>query len=178
MGQYFTAIILKPREENKQDKILKAYSPLDFGNGSKLMESSWIGNNFDNFVETQLFMNPQRLVWAGDYADEEPNGQNLHDIGYKMRTTKGNAYTDGLLDDCYVVNHDKKQYYKRPEYNEDEWTINPLPILTSEGNGNGGGDYFGEDCSEMVGAWARDVIEVTSVKPTEDYTEIHPKFRD
>lgn len=176
MGQYYTAIFLKPREENKQDEVTKAYHPHDFDNGAKLMESSWIGNDFDNFVEAQLLMNPQRVVWAGDYADEEPDGQILHDIGYEMRTTEGNAYTDGMLDDCYVVNHDKKQFYKRPEYNKKEWTVNPLPILTSEGNGRGGGDYFGEECKDLVGVWARDTIELTAIHPTEDYTEIFPEF--
>ncbi len=40
MGQYFTAIILKPREENKQDEVIKAYHPHDFNNDAKLMESS------------------------------------------------------------------------------------------------------------------------------------------
>lgn len=178
MGQYYEAIILKPREENKQDEVEKAYCPHDFDNGAKLMESSWIGNNFDNFVEAQLLMNPQRVVWGGDYADEEPDGRILYDIGYEMRTTEGNAYTDGMLDDCYVVNHDKKQFYKRPEDKKDEWIINPLPLLTCEGNGRGGGDYFGEKNIDMVGIWARDTIELTPNKPTEDYTEIFPEFED
>lgn len=179
MGQYFEAIILKPRVENQPDEVLKSYCPHDFDNGAKLMESSWIGNNFDNFVETQLLMNPQRVVWGGDYADEEPYGLTLHDIAYNgFRTIEGVEYTDGLLNDCYVVNHDKKEFYKRPEYNEKEWTVNPLPILTCEGNGRGGGDYFSEECQDLVGVWARDTIELTPNHPTEDYTEIFPHFVD
>ena len=44
-----------------------------------------------------------------------------------------------------------------------EYYIHPLPLLTSEGNGRGGGDYHTSDeyLENMVGSWARDVIEVT-----------------
>jgi hypothetical protein len=39
----------------------------------------------------------------------------------------------------------------------------PLPLLTCEGNGRGGGDYRGD--SPLIGSWARDIISVEEVKP-------------
>lgn len=176
MGQYYTPIILE--KENTRVPV-KAWHAHHYNNGLKLMEHSYIDNNFVAIVEHELLNNPQRLVWAGDYADEEPNGKNLSIIV----DDKPSLYDDNaphfdieILHDTYVVNHDKKQFYKRPEYQEDVWTVNPLPLLTSEGNGQGGGDYFGESCKEMVGTWARDTIELTKEHPTEDYTEIFPEF--
>jgi hypothetical protein len=45
----------------------------------------------------------------------------------------------------------------------------PLPLLTAEGNGRGGGDYRGE--SPLIGSWARDVISVETEAPT-DFEEL------
>ena len=42
---------------------------------------------------------------------------------------------------------------KKMDYEIDELIVHPLPLLTSIGNGKGGGDYFGT-CAEWVGAWA------------------------
>jgi hypothetical protein len=46
------------------------------GSGLKLMEHSWMENNFVGFVEEQLTPEGSfyktSLVWAGDYADKEP----------------------------------------------------------------------------------------------------------
>jgi hypothetical protein len=36
--------------------------------------------------------------------------------------------------------------------------MHPLPLLTAEGNGRGGGDI--EDAPPVIGSWARDVISV------------------
>lgn len=39
------------------------------------------------------------------------------------------------------------------------WTVHPLPLLTAEGNGRGGGDYHEQNPDiELVGTWARDSI--------------------
>ena len=176
MGQYYKPIIL-----NEKNEPVKAWHALHYGNGLKLMEHSWIDNNFVAVVEHELLNNPQRLVWAGDYADEEPDGETL----FTKVENHPSIYDDNaphfdieMLHNTYIVNHTKKEFYKRPEYQEDVWTINPLPLLTSEGNGHGGGDYFSEVCEELVGTWARDTIELTYEKPPEDYPEIHPRFKE
>jgi hypothetical protein len=52
-----------------------------------------------------------------------------------------------------------------------EWpfAIHPLPLLTCEGNGRGGGDFYKED--PLVGKWARNRVTVSKTKP-KGYTEI------
>ena len=54
------------------------------------------------------------------------------------------------------------------------WQIHPLPLLTAEGNGRGGGDYHGTNM-EMVGAWARCRLGLVKEVP-EGFTEITPNF--
>ena len=69
MGQYYKAIFI-----NENQKPITSVSPYDFGGGAKLMEHSWLKNHFVRFVERQLMVTPQRVVWGGDYADnEEPS---------------------------------------------------------------------------------------------------------
>ena len=66
MGQYYKPVFLS--ENNKPKNYVYSH---DFGSGLKLMEHSWMKNPFVRFVEKQLIDNPQKLVWAGDYADNE-----------------------------------------------------------------------------------------------------------
>lgn len=66
MGQYYKPIFLT--ENNKPKTFVYSH---DFGSGLKLMEHSWMLNPFVRFVEKQLMIEPQKLVWAGDYADNE-----------------------------------------------------------------------------------------------------------
>jgi hypothetical protein len=66
MGQYYKAVFLA---ENQ--KPIASVSSYDFGSGAKLMEHSWAKNPFVRFVERQLMVAPQKVVWAGDYADHE-----------------------------------------------------------------------------------------------------------
>lgn len=70
----------------------------------------------------------------------------------------------------YLINHSKMEFVNKSKVpNNDGWVIHPLPLLTCEGNGQGGGDYRGE--SPLIGSWARDVISVDCVKP-KGYKEI------
>ena len=66
MGQYYKAVFL-----NENHKPIASVTSYDFGSGAKLMEHSWMKNPFVRFVEKQLMTTPQRLVWGGDYADNE-----------------------------------------------------------------------------------------------------------
>ena len=54
--------------------------------------------------------------------------------------------------------------------------IHPLPLLMAEGNGRGGGDYYGSDM-ELVGTWARCVISVERQVP-EGYSELVCNFTE
>ena len=90
----------------------------------------------------------------------------------------------------FIINHTKKEYVdikhvecENPEiWGSDDWFIHPLPLLTSEGCGRGGGDYHqSEDhpSYKYVGAWARDVISVSNLKSdVEGFEEIRPNFHE
>ena len=174
MGQYYVAVNLDNMEH---------VGPHKYDNGAKLMEHSYIGNNFVEAVEFLLIddgqqkarWSGQRIVWAGDYADEEEGSdRTLYDLvkggGLQMLIEAIPA------DYKYLVNLDKKEYVdksKCPKYGEHDWSIHPLPLLTAEGNGRGGGDYCGND--DYVGVWSRDRISLMKEIP-EGYTELTPNF--
>jgi hypothetical protein len=196
MGQYYKAVFLA---ENK--KPIASVSSYDFGSGAKLMEHSWMKNPFVRFVERQLMVAPQKLVWAGDYADNEKpetitereikiladeeseywnteklrkNGVNL----YSLADTIGKLIHDERVENKYehdykgvaplkakyLVNHDKQEFVDKTKVPKDKegWQIHPLPLLTCEGNGRGGGDFRGEN--KLIGVWARNRISVVSKK--------------
>jgi hypothetical protein len=71
----------------------------------------------------------------------------------------------------FIINHSKKTFVDKHKGIKDNngWAIHPLPLLTCEGNGRGGGDYRGE--SPLIGSWARDVISVSDTKP-KDFEEL------
>tara|TARA_S200002703_G_scaffold10590_1_gene9911 strand:- start:433 stop:981 length:549 start_codon:yes stop_codon:yes gene_type:complete len=166
MGQYYKPVIL-----NDKNKPVAAFKCYDFGSGAKLMEHSWIGNDFVGFVEMYLNMLPSKIVWAGDYADEdiyseaydsslithqqEVENKYGHDFGYGKKSKRLK----------YLINYDKKQFVDKSKVIDVEgWSINPLPLLTCEGNGRGGGDFRGRDQNNIVGSWARDLIGISSRK--------------
>ena len=196
MGQYYKAVFL-----TEKNKPLASVSSYDFGSGAKLMEHSWMKSPFVRFVERQLMVVPQKVVWGGDYADNEDpstltpfeikgladddsehnntekikeNGANLYDLSYlvgKLTHDENikNKYEHDYrsvapLKVKYLINHDKKQFVDKSKTPKDAdgWQIHPLPLLTCEGNGRGGGDYRGE--SPLIGIWARNKISVATKK--------------
>jgi len=194
MGQYFKPIILGEKPKDGENETVKVWMySHSYDNGLKLMEHSYQGNNFVSTFEKELTRRgnhyKSRVVWAGDYADEEP--------GVKV-ISEGKEYDANLYSLCndeseikpkvaktddypFIVNHTKKQFVdknKVPEIQDWEGVkIHPLPLLTSEGNGQGGGDFRGEDENEIIGSWARDVISIEKESPlvmigTTDYTEL------
>lgn len=76
----------------------------------------------------------------------------------------------------YILNLTKKEYVKIPEYNENEWTIHPLPLLCADGNGRGGGDYQGINMNK-VGIWAYDKIGISNDIPN-DFNELVVNFEE
>jgi hypothetical protein len=170
MGQYYIAIILGEKDLSKQEIIRMYMNSWDYNNGAKLVEHSYINNEYVSTFEHQLTPNgmfyKSRVVWAGDYADEEKDtDKNLY------RTIDGQEEKRflGKIKDTkefqYILNHSKKQYVdKKDKY------IHPLSLLTAEGNERGGGDYYGKD-KDLVGTWARDIISVEKERP-EEYKEL------
>ena len=161
MGQYY-----KPVNLDKKEFVLSH----DYNNGLKLMEHSWIGNDFIGVVENLikkggLWCN-NRIVWAGDYAENEPNTEeNIY--GITKTQIKPIFFRDKSL--RYLKNLDTKEFVDLKKvpvtntYADNGSKIHPLPLLTCEGNGQGGGDYRGE--SPLIGKWARNRITIQKFKP-------------
>ena len=182
MGQYY-----KPINTNKKESL----SSWDYGNGSKLMEHSYIGNDFVGAVERLLLPDgdwyKDRIVWCGDYADPilDGNGQpvkddNGNELNWYMMLDDDNIINpfvgeNNIIDKKYkyILNHDKKEFVNRSKKLSVSWSkdhkINPLPLLLADGNGRGGGDYYGKNMSN-VGVWAYDSISIEDKVP-EGYTE-------
>lgn len=156
--------------------------PHNYNNGYELLEHSYLENNFVNAVEFALSVNSafykSPLAWAGDYADAEcGESMNVHEaIDIYGDRNKMHPEVDVVSMSKYrfIVNHTKKLYVDKTRVNQST-DFHPLPLLTAEGNGRGGGDYRGSSCSELVGTWARHVISVEVDLPT-GFTELLCRF--
>ena len=169
MGQYYTPVLID-EETNDERKYLSH----DYGNGLKLMEHSYLGNTFVETICNEIVEHPMRVAWVGDYADDvidEDKYKNIPNIerfieiekDEKMAYAQPNAVEQNVSSLCYfIINHTKKEFIDMYAYtvrhNSTYSIIHPLPLLTSIGNGCGGGDYSGI-CEELCGNWCGDVIE-------------------
>jgi len=163
MGQYF-----KPISIDKNESL----SAHDFDNGLKLMEHSWIGNEFVNVVENLIMRGGKwfntKIVWGGDYADGEAgdDSENLYAISNKINPKFG-VKISGLR---YILNLDTREFVdinKIPvseTYEGFDYIVHPLPLLTCEGNGRGGGDYNNKE-SSLIGKWSRNRVTIQKSKP-------------
>ena len=175
MGQYYKAIILGPSGLT-YEHIRTWLCSFSYGNGTKLMEHSYLKNKyvctFERLLCPEGMFYMSRAVWAGDYADKEPNlDKNLHELAEDEKVIAPNDRIDKKY--RFLVNHTKKQYVDKEAL---ESNIHPLPLLLCEGNGRGGGDYHGVD-EAMCGLWARDVISVEEESP-EGYAQLLCRFGD
>lgn len=153
MGQYYFPIYLGP-----DGKIRAWMDPHAYQNRAKLTEHSYMKNAFVNTFEWGLAPGAHfykaRVVWAGDYADPEPSGENLHHMCGEYTKIHPETKDPGPR---YILNHTKKLFVDKHKVPTKGYTYHPLPILTAEGNGRGGGDAAP---SPLVGSWARDEISV------------------
>ena len=112
MGQYFKGIIL-----DDENNIKVAMKPHYFNESAKLNEFSYFENDFLGYFMSKIYQNPKRVVFAGDYANEEKNGLTL----YKMARTIEEKFTKNtffLMNfPCvfssslgFLVNHTKKLF--------------------------------------------------------------------
>lgn len=168
MGQYYIAIICA--NNNGKIVIKYAHSFCRF----KLTEQAYINyiEEFENLLSPESPYYMSNLVWAGDYADPEPGSEeNLYNVDKKPHFVFEIQPLKKLI---YIVNHTKKVFIDKNNLKND---IHPLPILTAEGNGRGGGDYYGKN-NHLAGTWARDIITMEYENPTEPYTEFSPDFSE
>lgn len=177
MGQYYIPMILGSLEHvtaTKNEFIRLWLSSFAYGNGQKLMEHSYLKNEFVSAFEYQISPDGpfymSRVVWAGDYADKEQDSDlNLHEMLDDAKLQVPDSHDSTCY--RYIVNHTMKQYVDK---DRSQGNIHPLPLLTAEGNGCGGGDYHGHH-EELCGYWARDVISVDRELP-HGYIELHCDF--
>jgi len=167
MGQGYRAIILASEKHEGNELIRTWVDSGSYGNGYKLTEHSYIGNNYVQAVEYLIsplgMFYKSRLVWSGDYADNEKGmEENLYFISdNEMNKNKMSCPKEcNMILFRYIINHTQKKYVDKT-FNvlNNRYIIHPLPLLTSEGNGRGGGDYRGENM-HLLGTWARDTISV------------------
>jgi hypothetical protein len=177
MGQYYVVVFLADKKIQKE--IIRAWvCSHTYMQGSKLTEHCFINNPMMFAVEQLLcprgMFYMSRIVWAGDYAtNEENSNKNLY--------TLSNENEDLLIGvkpvdtSCYkyIVNHTKCLYVDKTHSKNN---IHPLPLLVAEGNGQGGGDYYGKN-KNMCGTWARDTISMEEVYP-DGFTELICEFEE
>lgn len=199
MGQYYQPTILKKNWKTAKNGVAASLKCYDFGNGAKLMEHSYVGNEFVAAVSYLLSLDKYfglPFVWCGDYADDiktnlgerniyNEGGDFIYDEG-ETNTNRTKAYNELLSsvkkanyqewgDKVYIVNLTKKQYVKVPKYKKNEWAVHPLPLLTCVGNGRGCGDYMldGYELDNRIGSWAFDRIGVVKdIACYKDFNEI------
>lgn len=132
MGQYYRPLMIF--EDGKERS---AYSHV-FNNGLKLMEHSWIGNNFVNAVLHEIEDRPARVAWMGDYANDAVKDNCNFGDGYitsvesflkKYKSVWGEYRSvqdipsetpqyklDTNCAGCYLVNATKQCYIDMEEY--------------------------------------------------------------
>ena len=196
MGQYFRCV-------TEDEFGVKKYSTKYYLNGKyeayvgrRLMEHSYIGNAYTDFISHSLYHHPMRVAWVGDYAHYIPyeytKRLNPHfPIAKKAYNTflkealKGDEIEINIekgefnYKGKYLVNYSNKEYLSFDKYikqlNENYdaqcWFIYPVSLLTAIGNDLGGdGTYSGRAALEVVGTWAYDLLSIED-EVSEGYKE-------
>lgn len=156
----------------------------DYGNGLKLMEHSWIGNQFVGAVMKLMITSGQwhkkPIVWCGDYYNEEGEEDYYDKVEDENKINPKEFLSEKEQFNAVLVNHTKRQYvvYSKLPKHSNGWQINPLPLLTALGNGRGGGDYYDNlPDSDKVGIWAKDILSVEFEIP-EGFAELKVSFKE
>ena len=186
MGQYWRGGLLNvsAKVEKTEDSVKITDAVVEFSacahdvdNGLKLMEHSWLTNCYVNLFVKRLRKKPARVVWAGDYGDEFTiNGVHAYNYLSEYESKVADEKVD-TPEPRYLINYDKKEFVDttKGRANDYGWVIHPLPLLTANSNGRGGGDY--DDENDYIGTWYADVIRAADKLPTDiELTEIIPDF--
>lgn len=108
MGQYYRGVVLEqPINETNEIKVKKAFCCYAFDNGAKLMEHSYVGNNYvkayEHILANECYGFP--FVWCGDYADEV-NNKDIYTL------------TCNYIDEQTVINAQEQGYIPNPNPNK------------------------------------------------------------
>lgn len=158
MGQYYYPLNVK-----KNQRLIAH----DYDNGLKIMEHSWVGNNFVNVVISLLakggIWHGCKIIWVGDYSES------YSELIEKAKVIKPKEVDVPSFK--YLINRTKKEFVKIPENDVNIWQIHPLPLLTCDGEGFTLGGYHGSDNDNIIGTWKLCNIEPTNEVP-KNYKEI------
>lgn len=164
MGQYYRFYMTNGKEE-------RVMCPFDYGNTFKLMEHSWIGNNFCNQAVASLMdMGGGKVYHLGDYADDLVSkeiyrktwgDEDGEDLSIRFR----DMWEFDQGEEVFIICPERKEYIRYPfQRKGDNWYANHFALLTALGNQRGGGDYYGSN-EDMVGLWAGLDLEVVTKEP-------------
>ena len=172
---------------------------------------AWVGDYSDDIMEevisndgTKAPMKPREL-YAGCFYKENPDGTLYHNEQGYIEEDEERPLPDGVkkyrgfvkynpqftLNDKVIINFSRKEflncntYYKR-SVTDDGWCINPVPLLTSTGGDQGGGDYHSNHIdAQHVGRWAYDEITIKDLTPArleklrqDGFTELAVTFNE
>lgn len=198
MGQYYEIINITKKERIKDKNYCW-----------KLMEFSYVGDSKVDQLWVALsdeWKNNTVLV-CGDYyssegdADCNPCAAELERLAGvepgRLCSFASDSYNERNFDTAkvpnYAVNPNTKQYVDRNHVRLNDWYtegtekkattygiyIDPLSLLLAAGNGQGGGDYRGNNI-DLVGSWVKDSKDIYTVynksEIPADYTELIPDF--
>ena len=160
MGAYYEATIKNTR-----------YNTHSMDNGLKLMEHSYLENDYCMAIEVMLMKEPSPLVWLCDYHETS------NTTALTWENTSEEDVSASIIKEIevlktkhrFIINVDKNLYFSTKELmdlstNEDNWVIHPLPLLTnSDFVSGGGGDYH--DTLDWRTAWCGNNISVSFEEP-------------
>lgn len=170
MGAYYEATLVD--DENVGVK----FSTHDYDNGLKLMEHSYLGNNYCKHIMSLIHDNPMGIVWLCDYHEPDSISRLTWDTTDEApKQTERNDFPDDIY---YIVNESDKLFIDIKKLEElyemderaDNWHIHPIPILcNSDRHSLGGGDFHQEDSRRAT--WCEDKLFTTKEKPDTDAYE-------
>jgi hypothetical protein len=195
MGQYYKPTIQAIKYDENRKEVRKHFAIYthDLNYGLKLCENSDKNSEVVRLVTNLMYeLNKQdwatQLVWLGDYANPsfgvEPNLYgSLQYSNVKFRKENGVIVSaiiegfDGVIDMTqdhhYLVNHDRNEYINT---SENVGAYSQLALLTADGNGKGGGDYWGKNWRD-VGLWRYHEISVMDKERFYEYLKERSRFQ-
>ena len=201
MGQYYFPLMIGEDETGEQ-VLSRAYShDFDSGLklmehswiGNKFVNAvlgelycdakrlAWIGDYATDVVDTNT-------VFSDNFIRGKRAFKKWYDIAMRgvddIKTISPDSVSpyDLNMENQYgfIINETKGVFLDFERYIEtskcgngkEVWCVNPIPLLTCIGNGQGGGDYSGKSM-DLVGSWAFDKLRVTDIRPA-IYKEFDP----
>lgn len=161
MGQYYKAVNMDKKEYVR---------PHAYDNGAKLLEHSYIKNDFLGVVTTLLKKEwkGDRVIWLGDYFEKDENPDiplNWSEIeSWDEITPKAITVNKGFLNNISKkISIDLSKVTAQYDLDDPGYKMHPLSILTACGNGRGGGDLNDDKhyLTKLAGTWAGDNLSVT-----------------